>query len=338
MRIVVVAGEPIVRAGIKGALESAPDLILVGECPDARSAFAAIDAEKPDLVVMDVTLRGMNGITATREVKRREPRTHVLLLSTYACERDAVEGFAAGADGFALKTEAIDTLLRGFRTVGLGGHYITPGLRGLRGGAGGGGAARAGDATAQRSDDVLQSLSPREREVLDLVLKGLRNREIAKELCVSMKTVDTHRTRINRKLGCAGSAALVRFAADNGLLHGVHPAYDVPGEPRTIVLLVDDDPGLRGEMVRLLAAQGCPPVRAASVTSALEELQHRDAASLFVFDGNSAVPTVRAAALLPHAIACEPFAAALARAAGVTAGAQAGTDGEIRGDVMAELR
>ena len=215
MRIVVVAGEPVVRAGIKAALESSADLNLVAERGDARSGFEAIDALKPDLVVMDVALSGMNGITATREVKRREPETRVLLLSTFACERDAMEGFAAGADGFALKTEPIDILLRAFRTVGSGGGYVTPGLRGLK----------PGDGPAFRPDKapwsgfgVLRGLSPREREVLDLVVKGLRNRDIAKELCISMKTIDTHRTRINRKLGCAGSADLVRFAADNDLL------------------------------------------------------------------------------------------------------------------------
>lgn len=293
MRIVVVAGEPLVRAGIKAALESSPDLNLVAEREDARSGFGTIDAEKPDLVVMDVALSGMNGITATREVKRREPGTRVLLLSTLACERDAMEGFAAGANGFALKTEQIDTLLQAFRTVGSGGRYVTPGLRGLKPGDG---FAFTSDNTRSSRFDVLRGLSPREREVLDLVLKGLRNRDIAKELCISMKTIDTHRTRINRKLGCTGSAELVRFAADNGLLHCAHDAYEGAGEPTTIVLLVDDDPGSRVEMLREIAALGCSPTHAPSLRSAVEELQRRKAAALFVVDAPGAAAELAAPA------------------------------------------
>jgi DNA-binding NarL/FixJ family response regulator len=229
----------------------------------------------------------MSGITATREVKRREPGTRVLLLSTLACERDAMEGFAAGADGFALKTEPIDTLLQAFRAVGSGGRYVTPGLRGLK----------PGDSFAFRPDDarssgfgVLRDLSPREREVLDLVLKGLRNRQIAKELCISMKTIDTHRTRINRKLGCTGYAGLVRFAADNGLLRCTKDTYERAGEPPTIVLLIDDEPGSRVEMLREIAALGCSPTHAASLRSAVEELRRRKAGALFVVDANGAAP------------------------------------------------
>jgi len=310
MRIVVVAGEPIVRAGVKAALQSSGDLEVVADRADARSGFVVIDAEKPDLVVMDVALCGMNGITATREIKRRQPDTRVVLLSAEACERNVVEGFAAGADGFVLKSEPIEDLLRAFRIVGQGGRYTTPGLRGTR-------FAESkmipiGEVPPVALD-VLHALSPREREVLDLVLKGLRNREIAKELCVAIKTVDTHRTRINRKLGCAGAADLIRFAADNGLLRSAHIPADDAVESRTLVLLVDDDPALRGEMLREMAAQGYPPMRAASVRTALQELARAQSASLIVIDETRRAPRVRAAALLPPGSAYEPFAAALDR-------------------------
>ena len=307
MRIVVIAGEPVVRTGIAAAMASTIDLKLIAERVDARSGFGVIDAEKPDLVVMDVALAGMNGITATREVKRRVPGTHVLLLSTLACERDAIEGFAAGAAGFAVKNEPIETLLEAFRTVGRGGSYLTPGLRGLK----------LGDAQLDCGKplavalDVLAPLSPREREVLDLVVKGWRNREIARELCVSMKTIDTHRTRINRKLGCAGTADLVRFAAVNGLLPRNHSAEESPGQTRTIVLLVDDDPGLRGELLREMTSQGCLPMQATSVTAAMEAIASTQQASLFVIDANGHAPSVRAAALLPRSNAREPFGATL---------------------------
>jgi DNA-binding NarL/FixJ family response regulator len=228
MRIVVVAGEPIVRAGIRAAIEPSGDLVLVAESADARTGFSAIDAEKPDVVVMDVVLNGMNGIAATREVKRRAPETHVILLSAIANEREAGEAFAAGADGFVLKTQPIDTLLEAFRTVGRGGPYLPPGLRGVVFGKSPG---RSRKKTPSLGFDVLEALSPREREVFDLVIRGWRNRDIARELCVSAKTIDTHRTRINHKLGCAGTADLIRFAADNGLWRNSVVAYEAQTPP-----------------------------------------------------------------------------------------------------------
>src|SRR4051812_37053452 len=109
MRIVLVAGEPVFRIGFRGVVESSGDLRLVAEVADARSAFRVIDAEKPDLVVMDVALQGMSGINATREVSRRHPGAHVLLIADWARERDVLDGFAAGARGFALKTEPVET-------------------------------------------------------------------------------------------------------------------------------------------------------------------------------------------------------------------------------------
>jgi two-component system, NarL family, response regulator NreC len=309
MRIMLIAGEPVVRAGIATALAATGDLKLVAEQSDARSGFGAIDSEKPDLIVMDVALAGMNGITATREVKRRSPGTHVLLLSTFTCERDAIEGFAAGAGGFAVKSEPIDTLLEAFRTVGRGGSYLTPGLRGLKLGD----AERDCGKPLAAARDVLASLSPREREVLDLVVKGWRNRDIARELCVSMKTIDTHRTRINRKLGCAGTADLVRFAAMNGLLQRSHAGDETMamGQTRTIVLLVDDDPGLRDELLRQMAAQGSPPMHATSMKAAMDAIALTQQASLFVIDANGRAPSVRAAALLPRSNPRDPFVATL---------------------------
>ncbi len=213
MRIVLVAGEPVFRLGFRSLVETSEDLVLVGDSPDARAAFPRIDSDRPEVVVMDVALPGMSGITATREIKCRSPETRVLLLGAWPRERDALDAFAAGAHGFALKSEPSEALLYAIRTVERGRSYISPELRGC--------AVPRVDThrpAPPRSDDVLGVLSPREREVLDLILKGWRNRNIAKELCISIKTVDTHRTRINRKLRCTNAADLVRFAAENGLL------------------------------------------------------------------------------------------------------------------------
>jgi DNA-binding NarL/FixJ family response regulator len=216
MNVFLVAGEPLFRLGFRTAVESSGDLNLVGDVGDARSAFVGIDGQRPDVVVMDICLPGMNGISATRELKRRAPEVGVLLLSAWGRERDAIDGLDAGASGFALKTDAADALLYAVRAVGHGHRYLSPELRGFGSQVLEGRPARRRGADGQGG--VLDLLSPREREVLDLVLKGWRNRVIARELCVSVKTVDTHRTRINRKLHCSSASDLIRFAADNGLL------------------------------------------------------------------------------------------------------------------------
>ena len=226
MRVLLIASEPVFRLGFRGAVESSGDLKLVGEASDARTGFKVVDTEKPDVVVMDISLKGMNGITATREVKRRAPEVNVLLLAAWPRERDALDGFAAGARGFALKTEPLEALFYAVRSVAHGQSYVTPDLRGFSVDSLEGRRGR----TSTGEAGVLDALSPREREVLDLVIKGWRNRVIARELCVSVKTVDTHRTRINRKLRCGSASDLIRFAADNGLLRTAPSAAGVEAE------------------------------------------------------------------------------------------------------------
>jgi DNA-binding NarL/FixJ family response regulator len=228
MRIVLIAGEPVFRMGFKSLVASSNDLELAGEAPDARSGFARIDSQRPDLVVIDIALKGMSGISAIREVRVRAPEARMLLLAAWPRERDALEGFAAGAHGFALKSEPAETLLYAIRTVAGGHSYVTPELRGWGADLLDGRRARP----VEDKIDVLGVLSPREREVLDLIIKGWRNRNIARELCISIKTVDTHRTRINRKLRCTNAADLIRFAADNGLLHPPVASMELePGAP-----------------------------------------------------------------------------------------------------------
>jgi two-component system response regulator NreC len=290
MRVVLISGEPAFRFGFKTVVETSGDLDLVADAADARSGFQAIDAESPDVVVMDVSLGGMNGPSATREVKRRAPGARVLLLGSWPRERDVLEGFAAGADGFALKSDPVESLIYAIRSVGHGNRFLTAAVRGLSGTT-----ARA----IQRSQtngvaaDVLDALSAREREVLDLVIKGWRNRDMARELCVSIKTIDTHRTRINRKLRCRNAAELIRFAADNGILHGTQPPP--PSRPRTVVLLVDNDPQLRAALLKDVKDHGYKESRAISVTSAIAAAEAAgEGRSVIVIDPNAskeAIPT-----------------------------------------------
>jgi DNA-binding NarL/FixJ family response regulator len=275
-------------------VEGTEDLKLVADAGDARTGFGAVDAEKPDVVVMDVALRGMSGIDATREVKRRAPKARVLLLAAWPRERDVLDGLAAGADGFALKTDSIEVLLEAIRTVGAGHRYLTQEARGLNLPAPRG--IREHDDSDGR--DVLHALSLREREVLGLVIKGLRSRDIARELCISIKTVETHRNHINRKLGCASAADLTRFAADNGLLRSA-PSLGLGRQDRTFVVVVDDDPNWRENFLREAEAQGCHYGRASTASLAMAELRELPEPSLRMIDDDG--PPVRAVVSLPSA-------------------------------------
>jgi DNA-binding NarL/FixJ family response regulator len=318
MRIVVVSGEPAFRLGVRVILDAAADLKLAADAPDARSGFTAIDAEKPDVVMIDVALQGMNGIDATREVKRRSPKTRVLLLASWARERDALDGFGAGADGYALKTESVEALRDAIRTVAGGRRYITPELRGVT-------IDRDGIAPSEQTD-VLHVLSLREREVLDLVVKGCRSRDIARELCISIKTVETHRNHINRKLGCASAADLTRFAADNGLLRS-GPASGARPQERTTVLVMDDGSDWRARLLRIAQERGYQIGRITSAPRALGELRHAPLPGILMIDDSPSALSdpgpVRAVASLPDAEAEEWFSAVLDTSSATENGAHA---------------
>jgi two-component system response regulator NreC len=344
MKVVLVAGEPVFRLGFRALLATSPDLTLVGEASDARASFALIDAHQPDVVVMDVALPGMSGTSATRELSRRVPAARILLMAAWPRERDVLEGLAAGASGFALKSEPAETLLYAIRMVGQGQGYLTPEARGMV-------AANPHAATRRKvpvvPGDVLGVLSAREREVLDLVVRGWANRDMARELCVSIKTIDTHRTRINRKLQCRSAADLIRFAADNGLLRRAPSSATPTVATRTVVMLIPEAPGVLAELLQDLIKQGYQQTRAPSVALAMAELNEAPKASLLVvepsggtvpiaelyrqlirgttseaepvmvlaFDeATAAQPGVRAVAALPNPEASERFLAALDRA------------------------
>ena len=177
---------------------------LVAEAGDARSSFAMIDETHPDVVLLDLRLPGMDGVTAVRELHNRAPGSKVMILSAYSAQHEVDEAWAAGVHGYMTKSQNIETLVDGIRTVAGGERYIAPGL--------------------QVSDDArlgpLGPLSSRERDVFRLLVRGMTTREIAAELCISGKTVDTHRERILKKLDLHSVVQLVRYAA-------VHDVLDV---------------------------------------------------------------------------------------------------------------
>lgn len=175
---------------------------LVAEAGDARSCFTLIDEKRPDVVLLDLRLPGMDGVTAVRELHSRAPQSKVMILSAFSAQHEVDEAWAAGVHGYMTKNQDIDTLVDGIRTVAAGDRYMAPGLQ----------------VSGEPRPGALAPLSARERDVFRLLVRGMTTREIAAELCISGKTVDTHRERILKKLDLHSVVQLVRYAAQHDIL------------------------------------------------------------------------------------------------------------------------
>ncbi|HEY1512631.1 MAG TPA: response regulator transcription factor [Gaiellaceae bacterium] len=208
IRILVVDDHAVVRSGLKLLLSAEPDLEVVGEAGNAREAVFEVRAQKPDVVLLDVVMPGESGIEAVPKLLHESPETKVLVLSMQDDPNYVREAFAAGASGYVLKEAADAEVVDAIRQVADGGSYVHPVL---------GARMVAADAQAKAAA-AADPLSDREREVLTLLALGHTNQEIAKQLYISVRTAETHRAHIMRKLGLETRAALVRYAIAHGLL------------------------------------------------------------------------------------------------------------------------
>jgi DNA-binding NarL/FixJ family response regulator len=210
MRIVLVDDHTLFRMGVRHVLTNTPGYEVVGEASTARSAFRIVDELTPDVVLMDIAMPGMDGVLATREIGRRAAKARVLIVSAHDQVNDVLDALEAGAAGYALKSDGPETLIEAIRVVSRGQRYVAAAL-----------APRlaAFEGRRRRASDVLGILSAREREVFRLASECVIARDMARELCIARKTVDTHLNRINRKLGLRNMAELVRLAASLGMLH-----------------------------------------------------------------------------------------------------------------------
>lgn len=214
-RLVLVDDHELFRSGLSALLAANPEFEIVGEAADARSAYSVVDSTRPDLCVVDFRLPGTDGISATRELMRRHPDMRVAVVSAHEEPDIVADALSAGASGFILKAEPFQLCVEGLRAITRGETWLSPSigtdavevLRKRRG--------RNGDAGPRGRLDVL---SNREREVFHLLVAGASNSKIARELCISVKTVETHREHILRKLSCHSIVELIRFAARQNLL------------------------------------------------------------------------------------------------------------------------
>jgi two-component system response regulator NreC len=208
IRIVIVDDHAVVRSGLRLLLNAQHDLEVVGEAGNAREAIFEVRAAKPDVVLLDVVMPGESGIQALPQVLHEAPGAKVLMLSMQDDPNYVREAFAAGASGYVLK-EAVDAeVVAAIRDVAAGNQYVHPAL---------GARMVAADALAQAAA-AADPLSDREREVLAMLALGHTNQEIAQQLFISVRTAETHRAHIMRKLQFSTRAELVRYALEHGHL------------------------------------------------------------------------------------------------------------------------
>jgi len=211
-RILLADDHQIVRDGLRALIAKEPDMEVVGEAENGRDAVRLAKDLQPDIVVMDVTMPDLNGMEATRQVHRRAPDCRVLALSVHADRRFMTEMLKAGASGYLLKDCAFEDLVIGIRTVLEGRTYLCPRIADAVNGRG----------PASEARPTGSVLTPREREVLQLLSEGHGTKQMARRLHVSTRTVDTHRQHIMDKLDIHSVAELTKYAVRHGLT-GLEP-------------------------------------------------------------------------------------------------------------------
>ncbi len=207
VRILIADDHEVVRQGLGWKIRLTPGWEVCGEASDGREAVALAEKLLPDIVIMDMNMPNLNGLDATRQIRRRLPATEVLIFTGSEKEEFMRDVLKAGARAYLLKTEASDHLVPAIEALSKHRTYFSSKISeivfaGFLTGEGGGGES---------------VLTPRERELVQLVAEGKSNKEISDVLCISVKTVETHRAAVMRKLGLDSVAAVVRYAIRNGI-------------------------------------------------------------------------------------------------------------------------
>jgi DNA-binding NarL/FixJ family response regulator len=209
--IVLADDHHVVRQGLRVLLETEPGFSVVGEAADGQETVKLVERLKPDVLIVDVVMPGLNGLEVTRQVRRRSPQTRVLILSMYANESYVLDALKNGATGYVLKDCNAADLVRGVHEVAAGRRYLGPPLT-----------ERAIEAYIQKAltkaPDKYETLTTREREVLQLAAEGYNNPEIAVRMFISPRTVEVHRANVMRKLGLHNQSELVRYALRRGII------------------------------------------------------------------------------------------------------------------------
>jgi two-component system, NarL family, response regulator NreC len=211
LTIVLADDHNVVRHGLRALLEVEPDFRVIGEASDGLKTAQMVEELKPDILVVDIMMGGINGLEVARQVSKRSPGTNVVILSMYGNEAYVLEALRAGAKAYVLKESTSEELLRAVREAAAGNHYLGSPLSEL--------AIKAyAEKTESAVIDPYETLTTREREVLHLVAQGCANGEIASRLYISRRTVEIHRANMMRKLALHSQTQLVRYAIERGIL------------------------------------------------------------------------------------------------------------------------
>jgi len=213
VRILIADDHEVVRRGVRTLLESQPGWVVSGEAATGREATEKVTQLKPDVVILDISMPDLNGLEATRQIVRNSPKTKVLLLTIHESERVMAEMLEAGALGYVLKSDAAESLVAAVRALRQGKPFFTCRMSEMvlkgylkRG-------TRNGEVAVTPRD-----LSPRERAVVQLLVEGKRNKEIASALGISVRTAESHRANVMRKLELHSVTELVRYAIHNKIV------------------------------------------------------------------------------------------------------------------------
>lgn len=210
-KVLLADDHAILREGLRMVLDAQPQIKVVGEADDGRQAVEMAERLHPDVIVMDIAMPNLNGLEATRQIKRRWPEIRVVILTMHENHQYLMQIVKAGATGAVLKRSAGTELLTAIRAAAHGQSYFSPSIASMM----------LEDYRVRLNDDRVDSpeiLTEREREVLQLVAEGKTNQQIAKSLFLSIKTVQTHRAHIMAKLGAHDRTDLVKFAIRTGMV------------------------------------------------------------------------------------------------------------------------
>ena len=211
LRIFLADDHAVVRAGLKTLVDAQSDMIVVGEADDGQSALEQMRDCAADVVIMDISMPQLNGAVATAQLQQQCPNIKVLALSVHEDTGYLRKLLEAGASGYVLKRSAADTLIQAIRMVAAGGLYLDPAIAGKVVGS------LLGKTVVVR-DPAAAELSERETDVVRLIAQGYSNKEIATLLNLSVKTVETYKTRAMEKIGLDSRVAIVRYALQRGWL------------------------------------------------------------------------------------------------------------------------
>ena len=212
VKLLVADDHKIFRQGIKKLLEEEPDLQVVGEAADGRETIKKATELKPDVILMDIAMANLNGLEATKQIKKVLPDVKVIMLTMHKNEEYVLQSFQAGASGYILKEGAVEELVSAIRSIHQDKSVLSPTI-----------SKTLIDAYLRKmetgkTETPFDLLTDREREVLQLIAEGNTNREVAKLLFISVKTVEAHRAHIMQKLNIHEIAKLVKYAIQKGLV------------------------------------------------------------------------------------------------------------------------